>query len=195
MHRIDTNADTIRDHPAPLYRVYPRETHPQPAYIELDPQARHAEVAWNAEIGDAVPMCVWHGLRLRYTVDHSLSGQQIADLLEDDEVQALMERVCVGHTVEWDGGNDVGRLSDDAQEAHECLVAMLYQVVGEAEIWDADYIAEGAREDDRVTAETTDAELATIADDVGNEAEAQHAYLPCDVLAILEMVRDRMRDD
>jgi hypothetical protein len=193
--RILTNASRLREHPAPLWHVYSGELHPQDAFVELDPAQRRAEADWNAEVGSAVPMRVWHGRCLRYGVDPALSGEQIADLLDDDDVQALMLRICEGHSVEWDGSNEVGALTADAQEAFEALDALLRQVPGEAEIWDADYIAEGARLDPALTADSTDEDIQEIARGIEADAKDEHAYITCDVADVLADLRADMRRD
>lgn len=115
---IDT--DNLRGEIAPLYCRYPQQTNAQPAYVEMDEDG-NVSADYSGEIGNAVPMAVWHKRTLRWAVSSSVRGDELADLLERDDVVALLERVYLGHSVEWDGNNHVGRLDDDAQTASEAL--------------------------------------------------------------------------
>ena len=58
---IKTNAEEIRAEFAPLYLRYSGQTNPQPAHIEIDPEEKTITAEANPEIGNAVPMNVWHG--------------------------------------------------------------------------------------------------------------------------------------
>jgi hypothetical protein len=72
--------------------------------------------------GDGVPEAEWHQRRL---VLHIKSGQMIVDpdKLRDalEQARPLVERVIAGHSVEWDGSNYVGRLTDDASASLDAL--------------------------------------------------------------------------
>jgi hypothetical protein len=67
---------------------------------------------------DGVPEAEWHRRRLALPV---AKGAMIVD---PDRLRAVLEQarplvdlVVAGHSVEWDGSNRVGRLTDDADEA------------------------------------------------------------------------------
>jgi len=123
-----------------LYHRYPQQTQPQGTYIELDPESRTARADWDGEIGGAVPFSVWHRTTLRYTLPSVyLTADGIGAIM--DEMAPLMERVCDGHTVEWDGSNHVGRMTDDASETNEeiqnTLMDRRVDSDDEVEVWDA----------------------------------------------------------
>lgn len=141
MGAIIIHTDNLRGHVAPLYRRYPQQSQPQPAYITItedgDVSAGHS-----GEVGDAVPMAVWHHRTLRVPVHAAMLGDALADLLESAEARALLERIHAGHSIEWDGSNHVGRLSDDARAALDDLHTLVRDA-GEdtsmlAEVWTAD---------------------------------------------------------
>lgn len=126
---------------APLYCQYPNQTGPQPAYLQVDDDGE-ISLDYSGEIGNAVPMAVWHGLVSRYAVSALLSAQQVAGLLADETVVALAARVHAGRTERWDGSNYVGVLSDDAVEASEQLTQYLSEIEGAADVQDVgDYLA------------------------------------------------------
>lgn len=139
---ITIKTDNLRGEPAPLYCVYPRQTKPQPAYVELNEDGE-VSADYNGEIGNAVPMAVWHRRTLRFDVSPRVGGDDLADFLESDAVVALLERIHAGHTVEWDGNNFVGRLTEDAERAAETLTEAL-AAPPELAIWDAyEWLAPG----------------------------------------------------
>jgi hypothetical protein len=66
-----------------------------------------------------------------------------ADLSAGGKLAVLIARIIAGHSVAWDGSNHVGRLTDDAQEAHDDLCYRLDAnpdgdgYVSETEVWRA----------------------------------------------------------
>lgn len=116
--------EELREQAAPVYHQYPRQTKPQDAYLELDGSGE-LRVSWDAEIGNAMPMSVWHKRDLRWGIPNTLRGNAIAEFLERDDIQALLARVYDGHHVEWNGSNDVGILTPDAEYASEELALFI----------------------------------------------------------------------
>lgn len=121
---------------APLYYIYPNQTGPQPAYVELDPETGVVSSDYNSEIGNAVPVGVWHGLIRRYSVSPCVLGGELDECLASSEFLSLAERVSAGYSAQWDGSNYVGRLTDDARAAEDEIEALLAGL-SEAEVWDA----------------------------------------------------------
>lgn len=111
-----------------LYRHYDGQMAIQDCYIEIDLKAEAMEATYNGEIGNAVPMDVWHGLRRRYEIPCILPAT--ADALMAD-LLPLAERVQAGHETIWDGSNHVSRLSADAQAASDEIEAICQEVDGE----------------------------------------------------------------
>jgi hypothetical protein len=107
-----------------LYHRYPGQTNPQPTHIEIDPETRTLSADWNAEIGNAVPARVWHGLVRRYALPSPyLSQAAIKRIMED--IAPLAVRVCDGFASRWDGHNTVGVLNEDAMDAEEAIERIL----------------------------------------------------------------------
>lgn len=125
MSTINTSAvEELREEVAPLHHQYPGECSAQPAYLELDEDG-NVSADWDGEIGGGTPMNVWHGRTLRWTLPDSLTGDAIADFVAREDVAALLARIHDGHSVEWDGSNNVGRLDDDAREAQDNLEQLI----------------------------------------------------------------------
>lgn len=99
---------------APVYTKYDSEFQPKPAFIRMD---EDGEIdAWvNGDNG--TPMRVWHGRTLTWRVPSNVRGDALLAFVQGR--QPLFERVYLGHEVDWDGNNHVGKLNEDAQEASE----------------------------------------------------------------------------
>ena len=125
----------LRGNELPCYLRYPRKTQPQPAFVEL---AEDGEVraSANPEIGNAVPSYVYHGRSIRWKIDPALRGEQIADAVE--RLAPLLEAIHRGHTVEWDGNNMTGRLTDEASAASDELERELENLESDVEVWDVE---------------------------------------------------------
>lgn len=173
---ITINTDNLRGEPAPLYHVYPRQTKPQPAYVELDEDG-DVSADYNGEIGNAVPMAVWHRRTLRFDVSPRVGGDDLADFLESDAVVALLERIHAGHTVEWNGNNHVGTLDDDAQAAAEALMEAL-SGLDDVEVGDAyEWLAPGFALSDLVEGESIETLAASLIDEAAGEGITIHGSM------------------
>jgi hypothetical protein len=172
----------------PLYHRYPQQTGPQPAYLEIDPEADpeahqpalHAD--WDSEIGGAVPMNVGHGRRLRVAVNCRLNVGEINALLS--QIAPLVERVIDGYSCEWDGSNRVGRLDDDAEDAMGDIriACESCEPSGVPAAWDpGDWIADCSLTDLIEPGQSLDA----AAEALEVTAEADHVYLDGDLAAAL----------
>ena len=107
-----------------LYHRYQGQTQPQPTYLEFDPATRELSADSDGSIGGGVPFSVWHGVIRRYPLPSAyLTATAIRSLM--DEIADDLAVVAEGHTVEWDGSNNVGRLTDEAAEAEERIAAAL----------------------------------------------------------------------
>ncbi len=180
---ITTTADDLRNEFAPLYCHYSSQHYPQPAYLMLDPAERRLEADYNVEIGNAVPFTVWHNRIYRLPIPATLRGFAVAALLEDPEVLRLAESVFEGHSIEWDGNNHRGYLTEDGVKALEALEHELT----EDRFSEADYVQAWDVEDwlcawSPTPGETLDEATASIERD----AEKDGILLVGDVLEYLQ---------
>lgn len=166
--------------PAPLYQKYPGQTEPQGAYITISPAKGTVRADWNGEIGSAVPFGVYQGRILRVPVPFYAHGPSLARELESEPVRVMFERIVAGHSVEWDGSNHVGRLTDDARAAVEELEARL-QDVPQTEVWDA---ADWYSSDDPppIEADTTDEQIMRMAAELDAEASPTSGECPAIII-------------
>ncbi len=177
-----------------LYHQYPGQFEPQPTFIELDPEGTVVSARYNAEIGNAVPMAVYHGRIRRYSLPVPLKADAANELME--ELMPLFERVCDGFETVWNGNNTVGKLTDDAIAAEEEIEKITDAIDAESSgiaYWDvADYLQDA---DLDITAETTDEELEAKATEWEEYAEGEDVAINGDVLEYLTEKRDEMKDE
>ena len=122
----ELDLDAVRGASAPLFVRYPGQVSAQPAHLEIDPGSRTYTAESNPEIGNAVPMDVWHRRRLRCGgLPPSIGGAALAGFLADPDLVDLITRVCDGHSDAWDGSNMIGRLTDDASDALQDIERMI----------------------------------------------------------------------
>lgn len=99
------------------YYQYPAQSRPQPAYLLLDLEDGELTADYSGDIGNGVSMRVWHGVDVQVDFDPRLTADAINRLM--DQVADDLQTVLDGASVEWDGNNWVGILTDDAREALE----------------------------------------------------------------------------
>ncbi len=117
---IEVTTDNLTEK-APLYHQYQGQCNAQGAYIELNPRNGSLKADWNAEIGSAIPMELFHHRLVWFAVDPQSSADSLIELFEDEDFLALCQSVVDGYSEEWDGNNTVGKYSDAAQLAFEEL--------------------------------------------------------------------------
>lgn len=189
---LKTNAEELRNEFAPLYCRYPGQCNAQTAYVTLDPEDRTLTADYDHEIGNAIPMRVWHYRMYRITVSPFLSGKQVADLLEDEDFQKLAETVIAGYECNWDGSNMKGALTDEAQDALEEMERIAADIDGELIAMNAADYVEPIRSE--ITAEMTDREIAEKVIDLKVEARVNNIIIEGDIEKLLREQRDWMRD-
>jgi hypothetical protein len=103
---------------------YPGCDGPQAVIVELDPERETLSIRYDPEIGGSIPMSVYHG-RIRWYVllVRPRSVREACCILRSFREYA--ERIIEGHTVEWNGNNHVGRLTEDAQAAEDEIYELI----------------------------------------------------------------------
>jgi hypothetical protein len=99
---------------APLYCRYDGECSAQPASIDFYPSRRLFTADFNADIGGAMSMDVFHGTCIEFPVD---------PLVERSHLEWMMRRLAEKflpelldeYSEEWDGSNDKGILTEDGE--------------------------------------------------------------------------------
>lgn len=106
------------------YRMtYPGQLKPQNAYFELTENCNIITPTYNGEIGNAVPFSVYHGRDRRYYFHPSLPLKAVNKLGRD--LLPYMEKVRAGIFMAYDGNNYIARLTEDAQQAEDEILAII----------------------------------------------------------------------
>jgi hypothetical protein len=134
MSKLAVNRSYRDNGRAPLYLRYERQANPQPAYLELTEDGQ-VIVDSKGEIGNAMPVSVWHQRDLRWPVPHDLTPAGIDQML--DAVLPLLEELYDHHTVGWDGSNFVGSLDERGRELSEEIDRLVHEDYERANIYDA----------------------------------------------------------
>ena len=123
---MKTNAQDLRGVTAPLYKEYPGQTAPQPAFIELDCEAETVEARYSGEIGNAMTMGAYYDLVLHFPVLPETRGQVLAEFLESEAFQTLAKRICDGYQEVWNGSNHRrGHYSEESAYAQAEMTQLL----------------------------------------------------------------------
>lgn len=122
----------------PLYLHYDGQCAPQPAYVEMD-EGGAVTADSNGEIGNGVPMYVWHNRTLRWDVCNRVTGAALTAALES--LRPEFAAVHAGHSVDWDGNNYVGTLTEAADAAYDRIQQALEALEGDetacVSVWSA----------------------------------------------------------
>ena len=136
--KIDTSAVlALTTERAPLWLRYPTQAQAQPAHLVMDADGI-VTARIDPEIGNGMPMDIAMGRRLWWRIPATLTGEQLSDLITDERTVALLERIHAGHTIEWDGSNHRGQLTDDAGDADAELEVLCAELEGDARVWDVE---------------------------------------------------------
>ena len=98
---------------------YSTQCNCQPAELVIDPENEEAQlyVSYNAEIGGGMLMSEFHHREFRPGFNPYLSLRAVNKMLT--ACKPLAARVIAGYSVEWNGNNNVGVLTEDAAAALE----------------------------------------------------------------------------
>lgn len=182
--------------PAALYCRYPGQSGRQGCYLQIqcggDPVVVSCD--YDSEIGPAVPESVYFGRTVRVPIP-CLTADAANRLLAG--VRPLVERVVAGYS-EMTGHSYTtrGALDDDAQSACD-QIERLAEVVaddgGAVVVWDAAAWLCGAG-DHGITAETTDAEIARIAERIVADASREGCHVIDGLDDYLRELRDELAE-
>ncbi|KAA0677637.1 hypothetical protein [Roseomonas genomospecies 6] len=161
--------------------------------------------------GDAgTPAAEWHRRTLTYHLADAQGGARAldiarlkTDLADGGRLAILIDRIRAGHSVEWDGSNHVGRLTEDAQDAESELRDLINDdaYASTVEVWDAGIWLIGNNSDQEVlrelglTTSATDEDIAASVASLKNEIKLQGIVVAGDLEGVIREVIARVRED
>jgi hypothetical protein len=136
----------------------------------------------------------YHGRTLTTGMHGHPDEDELREYLEQGRGQELMQTVCDGHSVEWDGNNMTGHMTEDAIDAWHELSETLGNTYWDQKytFWDAD---DWFQDVDEITAETTDEELMALADEFESVAAADNVVTDETALDWLTDRREELREE
>lgn len=94
---------------------YAGQLREQNAFFTFTMDGEHLCAQYDGEIGNAVPFSVYYGFTRRYSFNPYLKMRTVNALGE--QILPLVKRVLAGMSSEWDGNNNVCRMTEDAYAA------------------------------------------------------------------------------
>ncbi len=188
---MSVTVDRCADADDALLCWYPRESSPQPVYLELDCERETLSVGYDGNIGGGMSFDVWHGRTRRWKLPGVPRGGAANSLM--DRVLSLAQCVVDGYSSHRDmQSNLVGRLDEDALEAEQDIGAALESLDACNDMLNivdaADWFVDGTG----VSAATTDVEIETMATDCERESRSDGYYV-MNMKKHITQERDRMR--
>lgn len=164
--------------------------------VALDPQKR---TLWVVQEDDdnATPMNEYLRLVLTFDLGGHPEEADVRAYLGGKDAQALLEAVCEGFEVQWDGNNNVGTLTDPASDAWDELYNALNDLAdSDWACWAAaDWLKDSDLEGDGLQADMTDEELDAMADRLLAEAESDHVVILDRLSDYLERRRTELTEE
>ena len=170
-------------------------------YIILD-TTDHTVMACLAE-RSGMPIQVWNGSAVQWCLPYYAHADRVREFLAREDVREIFSRILVDHTVEWDGSNMIGRLGEAGAVAVEEFDDLLreeeeelqYERIIDPEDYLSDQSTSAAEWIERggpVTAESTDEDLARIAEAIQSEMDSDW-HVEGDWIETLEKIREDAR--
>ena len=129
--------------------------------LYIDPQSKTCRI--NQEYDDNhTPQSVWHGRTLKLPLASYLDTEKVKAFLHGEEGQSLLQQVCTGHEVYWNGSNNVGVFTDESTRALTELCHEIECLESSYEFWTCSEWTAQLTELG-VNAATTDEELRELA--------------------------------
>lgn len=162
--------------------------------VELDPKDRAVWVYQEFRT-NSMSSRLWYYQNLSYALRFHPDEEATREFLEGDTAQQMLDVVCQGHSVEWNGHNFVGQMTAEAEMTWSHLCDMLDELP-ESE-WGAVACSDWLQLDDRVEALTgneTYEELKTLAAELERDSKIEKTILLDDPYQWLLRQRDALRD-
>ena len=206
--------NTIEDGISPISFIEPNYPgqYPEQMNIELNldmqdtPPTLYVETA-NRRL-NGTPEAMWHNRILSWDLPYNVDASFMHDFVENELVEAL-DTIIENYSIEWNGNNNVGRCDGDIDELIEGLQWIIDKNCPRLDYGGlyspADYYGEVTTMPDEdsptatvcdftITADSSDEELAKIADELEDDVETEGYYvLDRKILSYLEDLRDECR--
>ena len=174
------------------------------AYLEIADGKVSLQTRTHYGHEDGIPVDEWLNRVLTFDIASAAHGCVALDierlrnaLREDGALAPLIERIISGHSVEWDGQNNRGRLDVDAVAAYDDMEYLLSSspsgYVGEISVWDVEQYFETCPSGQLLaelglTLASPDADIAAAVPGILADAKSDDILLVGDVEGYLKKV-------
>lgn len=170
--------------------------------LHLNPAARTAYMDVDRSYRNCWTTAEHHGRVPVVDISTSDGTQVDADsllaYLRGPDGQQLLAAVCDGYTEEWDGNNNVGRLTEDAQSALDSLGSYLVAAPGldmdNAGYWDAREWLSPIDAELRARIESGE-DISAIAEEITNEAADGYVFFRDSVSEYLDELAEEEEEE
>jgi hypothetical protein len=139
--------------------------------LNIDPRSRDCSVSQEYD-NNSTSEPVWNGRVIQERLHGFLDGDQIKLFLESDEGQEILDKICDGHSVDWNGNNFVGHMDDDCEHNLESLVKELETYGHEGEAWTCDeWFGNNSDDELGINKNISDEEIKSLAKKYETEAD------------------------
>lgn len=164
----------------------------------IDPESRSCGVGQESNAPDvAVSPDEWYGRILTVSLGDgsrqiSPDGKELRSFLEQ-EGQAMLDRICDGHDVVWDGDNMIGKPGVDAKKAMDELLSAIDSLPKEEVVtWEVDQWLDNCTASDlKIRKLMNNKQIASIAKEIRSSARQDRVYVEGD---IEKYIRNRMKN-
>lgn len=185
------DVDTVPEHDP----YHEGQCTPTTTQLWIDPRDNTVGVSQELD-GNATPMDEYHARILTKGLDDDYRPEQDAlkTFLESTRGQELLAQICAAHSIEWDGNNLVGEMTEDGWDALAALTDEINELpshqwgLWRAEEWLNDYATE------YIDADTTPEKIAELAADLEEEAKGDHIILDEDVSEFLTSFQSELKE-
>ncbi len=167
--------------------------------IWFSPEDRKVEVDQVMRT-NSTTFALYHGRELEKLIapsEHEAEAPDataLREYLEGDDAQALLERVCAGHSIEWNGNNMVGKMNKDAQSAWAEVLRDIDDLPrSEWHTWEVgEWLDNSTLSDLEIAQGMTDEEIETAAQNIIAQAKYDKVIFDGDVAKYL---KNRLAED
>lgn len=182
-----------------IYCRYRDQINAQPVHVQLDIRDGVMWASYNPEIGNAMPMDVWHGLIRRYMLYSFPTVNGVNEFME--HIKPYAQRVLDDSREAWNDHDWIGKLGNDAKRAEEGILSACENWFEEGDllrICDVEQWFEACSDDDlSIEPHMTDEQIDTLAsvleDDAINSGEID--ILEGDIQGYIRRRMERYEED
>lgn len=180
--------------------TYPRQ---MPIHLYVDPEDRTVYVDTNDFRQTGTPSDIWYNRRFYFVLPHNVDASELKEwIATDQELIEGIDKLIESYECRWNGGNYVGRYDEDIERVLEYYIGENAPTIefgglstpggwfGNVMTWAKDDTSVTIDGYAPITANTTDEQIAALAQEMSADADCDDVVFDGDVRHFLETLRD-----